>query len=83
MKPKIEANMAIIPKNDMWARPKLSIKIRKEPENIPIMEPNAPITISKVLERVLVRFILISMDCHIIYNIINRQWPEAHNVRFF
>lgn len=73
MKPKIEARIATRPKNDIWACPKLSIKIRKEPENIPIMEPTAPITISKVLERVLVRFILISMECHIIYNITNRQ----------
>lgn len=57
----MEARIAIMPKNDMWACPKLSIKIRKEPENIPTIEPIKPIAISKVLGRVLVRFMLISM----------------------
>lgn len=69
MNPKMEARIAMMPKNDMCACPKLSIKIRKEPENIPIMDPIAPITISKVLEGILVRFILIFMDGHIIYKL--------------
>ena len=58
MIPKIEANIAMKPKNEVCTCPKLSIKIKKEPEVIPIMEPKIPKIVSKVLEIVLRRFIL-------------------------
>ena len=83
MKPKMEAKIAMMPKNDIWACPKLSIKIRKEPENIPTMDPIKPIAISKVLERVLVRFMIIYMGRHIIYKLQVHNGLELKMASFF
>lgn len=75
MIPRIDARMATIPKKGVCTCPKLSMNIKKEPENIPMMEPIIPITISKVLETVLVRFMFNNMYNNIIYRFINPQWP--------
>ena len=83
MKPKIEARIATRPKNDIWACPKLSIKIRKEPENIPIKEPTIPISISNDLEILLTRLILLIYVLNNIYKFINQQWPEVLLCYFF
>lgn len=53
--------MAIKPKKGVCALPASFKNIKKEPENIPMMEPAKPINISKFLDKVVVLFMFNNM----------------------
>ena len=48
--------MATTPKKGVCACPRLSMNIKNEPENIPIIDPITPNIVSKVLDTILVLF---------------------------
>ena len=72
--------IAIRPKKGVCACPKLSKNIKNEPENIPMTEPMNPITISKVLDTVLVLFMFNNMCNDIIYNLQINYCPEFYAI---